>query len=178
MPDGWIFPGAHKTDFDVLPERLFSSVMATASMPHSDLKGLALLIAVNCVRNTIIEDFHSDGKLSDTEMKALNQEVTDKIYTFLYYLFEKPGEDQEAFLSAMGMMFPSNWDKPKLDADFVKAVDLVKKMGKPIEHTFGRSPPHASQLLPKEQQREKGVTEGRLVVPIISAFNFTLPQPC
>ena len=27
------------------------------------LKRLALLMAVNCVRNTVIEDYHSDGKI-------------------------------------------------------------------------------------------------------------------
>ena len=51
-------------------------------MPQSDLKRLALLMAVNCVRNTVIEDYHSDG-----------------------------------------MMFPSGWDEPKVDADLVEAVN-------------------------------------------------------
>ncbi len=81
-------------------------------MPQSDLKRLALLMAVNCVRNTVIEDYHSEGKLSDAEMKTFNQEVANKIYTFLHYLFKDSSEDQEAFLSSMGMMYPSGWDKP------------------------------------------------------------------
>jgi hypothetical protein len=37
-------------------------------MNQSHLKRLALLMAVNCVRNTVIEDFHAAGKIDDTEM--------------------------------------------------------------------------------------------------------------
>jgi hypothetical protein len=126
-------------------------------MPPSDLKRLALLMAVNCVRNTVIEDYHSDGKLSDTEMKALNQEVASKIYTFLHFLFSNSSEDQEAFLNAMGMMYPSNWDQPKLDADFVKAVSIVRKMRNPIEETSARRlPPNALRSSKRAAKRKKG----------------------
>jgi hypothetical protein len=51
-------------------------------MNRATLKRLALLLTVNCVRNTVIEDYHAAGKLSDSEMKAFNQEVANKIYTF------------------------------------------------------------------------------------------------
>ena len=43
----------------------------------SSLKRLALLIAVNCVRSTVIEDDHAAGKLDDPEMKAFNLEVAN-----------------------------------------------------------------------------------------------------
>ena len=43
----------------------------------SSLKRLALLIAVNCVRNTVIEDDHAAGKLDDPEMKAFNHKVAN-----------------------------------------------------------------------------------------------------
>lgn len=112
-------------------------------------------MAVNCVRNTVIEDYHSDGKLSDAEMKALNQEVANKIYTFLHYLFSNSSEDQEAFLNAMGMMYPSNWDQPKLDADFVKSVNLVKKMRSPIEETSARRPPPSAPRSPNSAAKRK-----------------------
>ena len=113
-------------------------------------------MAVNCVRNTVIENYHSDGKLSDAEMKALNQEVVNKIYTFLHYLFSGPEDDQAAFLAAMGVMYPSEWDEPKLDADFTDAVNLIKEMGgshqKVIAHRHsgaGTSPKRA----PKRKKR-------------------------
>jgi hypothetical protein len=96
-------------------------------MTQASLKGLALLMAVNCVRNTVIEDYHAAGKLDDSEMKAFNQEVANKIYTFLQFLFLKPDEYRDAFLSAMGVMYPPNWDQPKIDQDFVETVKIVKR---------------------------------------------------
>lgn len=98
-------------------------------MRTAELKHLAPLMAVNCVRNTIIEDYHALGKLSDPEMKAFNQQVANKLFTFLTYLFDKLAEDQQAFLNVMSFMYPTNWDQPKLDRSFTKAVKKFKKMG-------------------------------------------------
>ena len=123
-------------------------------MPPSELKRLALLMAVNCVRNTVIEDYHADGKLSDAEMKALNQEVANKIYTFVHYLFSDSNDEQEAFLSAMGSMYPSNWDQPKLDSDFVESVRLIKKIKSPIKRTSARRPKRNASRSPKKAKKK------------------------
>jgi hypothetical protein len=96
----------------------------------SSLKRLALLMAVNCVRNTVIEDYHAAGKLDDGEMKAFNQEVANKLYTFLQFLFLKPDEDRDTFLCAMGVMYPKNWDQPRMDTDFVETVKIAKRIAK------------------------------------------------
>ncbi len=45
----------------------------------SHLKDIALIMSVNCVRNTIIENYHAEGKRSDDEMKAFNKEVANKL---------------------------------------------------------------------------------------------------
>jgi hypothetical protein len=82
------------------------------------MEALALIMAVNCVRNTVIEDYHSQGKLTE--------EVADKLYTFLEYLFNKPLKERQAFLGAMNSMYPANWDQPALDPDLVKAAKLFK----------------------------------------------------
>ena len=124
-------------------------------MPPSDLKRLALLMAVNCVRNTVIEEYHSAGKLSNAAMKAFNQEVANKIYTFLHYLFNASQEDREVFLSAMGMMYPSRWDKPRLDADLVKALNFFKRMGDSIEQASGFRPPPSASTFPKRAAKRK-----------------------
>ena len=50
-------------------------------MSQAYLKRLALLMAVNCVRNTVIEDYHAAGKLDDPEMKAFYQEVANETST-------------------------------------------------------------------------------------------------
>ena len=105
-------------------------------MQKADVKGLALITTVNCVRNTVIGDYHSQGKLTQEEMKAFNKEVANKLYTFLEYLFNKPLEDQQALLSAMSINYPTNWDQPKLDPEFVKAVKCIKEKGNPFNQIF------------------------------------------
>ena len=101
-------------------------------MKPAGLKRLALLMAVNCVRNTVIEDYHAQGKLNDAEMMAFNKEVANKIYTFLTFLFAKPFEDGEAFLDAMSWMYPKDWDQPRIDRDFADVVKMIKKRGDPL----------------------------------------------
>ena len=107
-------------------------------MNQSHLKRLALLMAVNCVRNTVIENYHAAGKIDDLEMKAFNQEVANKIYTFLHYMFVKPDEDRDAFLRAMGAMYPKYWDQPKVDRDFVEAVKILKRIEKRFNQGGGK----------------------------------------
>jgi hypothetical protein len=103
---------------------------AALMLKPSSLKRLALLMAVNCVRNTVIEDYHAAGKLDDSEMMAFNQEVANMLYTFLQFLLLKPDDDRDAFLGAMGVMYPKNWDQPRMDADFVATVKIAKRIAK------------------------------------------------
>jgi len=105
-------------------------------MSPANLKRLALLMTVNCVRNTVIEDYHAQGKLDNSEMKAFNQEVANKIYTFLHYLHNKPIADSQAFLLAMGVMYPSNWDQPRIDRRFAEAAKFFKKKGTPLDRSL------------------------------------------
>jgi hypothetical protein len=109
-------------------------------MKTTDVKRLALLMAVNCVRNTVIEDYHAQGKLSNAEMMAFNQEVANKIYTFLTYMIAKPTEDWDDFLGAMSWMYPRNWDQPKIDPDFAAVMKMIrKKRSRPRRNRFGKS---------------------------------------
>ncbi len=109
---------------------------------------LAKHIAFKCCRNTFIEDLHSgigpitkngdfsdvkviDGRgreipwnkvsrISDEEMRKLNKEVVNKIYTFFML------KDDE---KAQEMFFCHNlrdWDDAQLDEDFMKALALRK----------------------------------------------------
>jgi hypothetical protein len=102
-------------------------------MATSELKQPALLMAVNCVRNTVIEKYHSEGKLIDLEMMAFNREVADKLYTFLHFIQEKPSADRAAFLEAAGTMYPHDWDEPQLDRDLTKAAAFIKRHGNPFK---------------------------------------------
>src|ERR1700729_3986572 len=59
-------------------------------MKPADVKRLALLMAVNCVRNTVIEDYHAQGKLSNAEMMAFNREVARAPYSCIAYAARSP----------------------------------------------------------------------------------------
>ena len=77
-------------------------------------------MAVNCVRNTVIETYHTEGKLTQEEMKAFSKEVTNKLYTFLtLYLGKTEAPSKIAFLDLMAHNLPTDWDLPKLDRGFV-----------------------------------------------------------
>lgn len=77
-------------------------------------KDLALIFAVHCVRNTIIEEYHLQGKISDPEMMAFNKEVANNLYTYLQ-LFFNPSYENQLRLMLQNPMFaykPPGWDRP------------------------------------------------------------------
>jgi len=115
------------------------------------LKDIALMMAVNCVRNTVIEDYHSGtspssktgdysdvkvvtpygeipwrevSRINDQEMMAFNKEIVNKLYTFLDYLIGgKRDEDQlDAFYKMIALFYPNDWDTPKLDKDMISGI--------------------------------------------------------
>jgi len=73
-------------------------------------RDLALRMALHCVRNTVIEDYHAAGKLNQEEMCALNHEVVDKIYSFLLLVFH-PRYDK-ARANTLTWLYPAQWDEP------------------------------------------------------------------
>ena len=77
----------------------------------------ALRLALHCVRNTIIEDYHSQGKLSDKEMAAFNKEVVNKLYTFFLFSIDPKYANFYALFN-----LPYGWDKPCLDKHFMKSI--------------------------------------------------------
>ena len=91
------------------------------------MQGLALLVAVNCVRNTIIEQFHADGKLSDADMKLFNSEVADKLYTFFTYFLGRGSAGREAVMRVFGLQYPLDWNSPELVASMVKVFEEYMK---------------------------------------------------
>ncbi len=95
------------------------------SMSDTFLKRLALIMAVNCVRNTIIEDYHARGSLSQEDMKAFNKEVANKLYTFLRFLLKGSPEEREALLKVASLFYPSEWDQPVMDTEIKGAIKLT-----------------------------------------------------
>jgi type III secretory pathway component EscR len=92
--------------------------------PENTLKCLALVMAVNCVRNTIIEDYHARGKLDEREMEAFNKEVASKLYTFLKFLFGAPSPERDQFLHNAEKQYPYDWDEPQSDDDSMLGLKI------------------------------------------------------
>ena len=97
------------------------------SIPDATLKQLALSVAANCVRNTVIEGYHARGSLSQEDMKQFNQEVANKLYTFLRILFNGSPNQTEALFKTLALLYPHNWDKPVIDKDLDKAIKFMLK---------------------------------------------------
>ncbi len=99
--------------------------------PDTNIQDLALAFAVHCVRNTVIENYHASGKLSDTEMKAFNIEVSNKLFTALSFLLDpRLKADQEEFNNLLTLFFPSDWNRPVFDSEMWK---ILKHPFKPDE---------------------------------------------
>ena len=94
-----------------------------------DLKDFALGMALFCVRNTAIEQYHADGKLSDEEMKAFNKEVANKLYAALLAMTSPDAQEREAVFSLFASSRPYNWDAPQPDQDIRKAIRTAMRGG-------------------------------------------------
>lgn len=87
------------------------------------------MLSVYCVRNTIIEEYHANGQLSQVNMKAFNVEVNDKIYTALSLLFGQEFEPYRGqFLELLAKNYPSGWQTPELDAGMLRALGLLPSL--------------------------------------------------
>ena len=122
---------------------------------EKELQDLALMLSVNCVRNTIIEEYHggiypssktgdySDVKvvtphgeiawndlarIRDEEMKAFNMEVADKVYTFLQLVFNpnQSEEDRTAYMKMISLSYPYDWNKPQMNKSILKGIEIAK----------------------------------------------------
>lgn len=90
------------------------------------IQHMALLMSVNCVRKTVLDDFVSKGKLSEGDLEAFIQESTDKLYTFLTYLLNESEEGKQLFLEVMNSSYPSGWKEPEIAPVFQEAVAMLK----------------------------------------------------
>mgnify|MGYP001790954529 CR=1 FL=1 len=122
------------------------------------LKQEALKMAVSCVRNTIIENYHAGivpksktgdysdvkvitpygeipwnelSRISDPEMMAFNKEVVNNLYAYLHCLVN-PDVDpdlKETLMKYASDFYPSEWDEPQIPDDLKRLVEK-RKQGK------------------------------------------------
>lgn len=77
------------------------------------LKKLAKGLTVLCVRNTVIEDYHCKGQLSDADMKAFNKDVCNKMYAALSALLGKDKKARALLYEQVERRQPYDWDEPE-----------------------------------------------------------------
>lgn len=117
--------------------RLLNNSMTDHKLSEQEINNtitdVALRMALYCVRNTIIEDYHAKGKLSDMEMMAFNKEVVNKIYTFLQVAGNPKFKNNNILtfnsLGTLPGMFhkPFGWDSPILDKGALQTLKLLEK---------------------------------------------------
>ena len=113
--------------------------------PNKLLQDLALDMTVLCVRNTVIETYHDDGKLSNPEMCAFNKEVVDRIYTVLRVLLDPQLDDARGpVLAWLKHNRPDGWDEPRLDVRMIH--DISPKIDALVENELHPRPPKSSFL--------------------------------
>ena len=101
-----------------------------------DTKMMAKAMTINCVRNTILETYHRQGKLSDEDMKAFNKEVANRIYTFLDCLNNRSATERDLFLAKMIVeveAFTTKWDELGFDGNLWQGAKTVKERIQQIE---------------------------------------------
>ena len=110
----------------------------TPPSPHKNIQDLALSLAVYSVRNTIIEEYHVAGKLSNAEMKALNIEVSNKLFTALSIFFDPRFKGNlNDFNNFLNSIYPDHWDRPVFDPpiwNFLKHPFDLKEDTKATKH--------------------------------------------
>ena len=89
-------------------------------MNDENIKKLALIISANCVRQSAIEDCKKNGQINDAQFSQINKELSDRIYTFLTYLLNKPAQEYSVMMEAMAKNYPDDWAMPEITQEFIQ----------------------------------------------------------
>ena len=104
------------------------------------MERLALLFVVNCFRNTVLEDYHSEWpEFSQEKMKALMKEAVNRLHTALHAIFTGDQATQDAAWEALNVYYPQAWDKPEFDQGLLRAIELTKEAKKREQKKGGRT---------------------------------------
>lgn len=85
-----------------------------------ETKMIAKAMTINCVRNTILEQYHLQGQLSDADMMAFNKVVANRIYTFLDCIHNRSEREKNLFLGKMvgiAERYTGKWDELEFDGN-------------------------------------------------------------
>lgn len=91
-------------------------------MNDDTVKKLALMIAANCTRNSVLEEAEQANAISQEQMTQFNHQMSNRIYTFLTYLLNKPAEEYSVMIKELSKNYPEAWALPDLDQNLINAV--------------------------------------------------------
>lgn len=83
-------------------------------MEDQNIKKLALILSANCIRESAIEECQKRGQINDQQLNRFNKEMSDRLYTFLTYLLQKPAEEYTVMMEALAKHYPESWEQPEL----------------------------------------------------------------
>ena len=83
-------------------------------MEDQNIKKLALILSANCIRQSTIEECHKNGQINDHQLSQFSKEMSDRLYTFLTYLLQRPAEEYTVMMEALAKHYPESWDQPEL----------------------------------------------------------------
>ena len=83
-------------------------------MEDQNIKKLALILSANCIRESAIEECQKKGQINDQQINQFNKEMSDRLYTFLTYLLQKPAEEYTVMMEALAKHYPESWEQPEL----------------------------------------------------------------
>jgi len=102
-------------------------------MNETTLKNASIALAHHCVRNTsTLETLHSKGVLSQDDMKNINIEVSNKIYTTLTVIFNGHSKERDYLIDLIMLMAQGaikTWDEPVFDESWNRAVKEIINKG-------------------------------------------------
>lgn len=101
-------------------------------MNDQTVKKLALIIAANCTRESELDESLKQGNLSQEQLNSFNRQMSNKLYTFLTYLLNKPADEYSVMMEALAKHFPENWEAPELDQSFMH-ITSQKQQNNPVQ---------------------------------------------
>ena len=94
------------------------------SLIEKDVGELSKAVAHYVFRNGPVEDMHSNGQLSNSDMKTLNKYMNNRIATLLHLLKEQDWLRLALFLDSY-KCYGTEWDKPELQ---IEELDKVNEL--------------------------------------------------
>ena len=92
------------------------------AMNEDTVKKLALIIAANCTRKSVLEESLNSGTLTQEALDTFNKQMSDRLYTFLTYLLNKPADEYSVMMAELSKHFPESWGMPDLDQGFMNVI--------------------------------------------------------